>query len=69
MVVDSKNALVVGVDYGTLSGGAVAVRVCDGAELGSGVHEYDHGVLERTLPGSGATLPPDWARCRFLRTM
>src|ERR1700760_4431306 len=51
---------VIGVDYGTLSGRAVVVRVSDGAELGSAVHEYPHAVLDRTLP-SGTALPPDWA--------
>jgi L-ribulokinase len=51
---------VVGVDYGTLSGRAVVVRVGDGAELGSAVHEYEHAVLDRALP-SGSDLPPDWA--------
>ena len=45
-------ALVVGVDFGTLSGRAVVVRVADGAELGSAVTDYPHGVLDRTLPGS-----------------
>src|SRR4051794_5490870 len=52
---------VVGVDFGTLSGRAVVVRVSDGAELGSAVHEYTHGVIERTLPASGERLPPQWA--------
>lgn len=52
---------VVGVDYGTLSGRAVVVRVDDGAELGSAVVDYPHAVVERTLPSSGAGLPPDWA--------
>ncbi|MEV0274665.1 ribulokinase [Hamadaea sp. NPDC050747] len=52
---------VVGVDFGTLSGRAVVVRVSDGAELGTGVHEYAHGVIERELPGTGQKLPPDWA--------
>jgi L-ribulokinase len=53
---------VVGVDFGTLSGRAVVVRVSDGVELGGAVHEYGHGVIERVLPGSGAvSLPPDWA--------
>src|SRR3954466_14441177 len=52
---------VVGVDFGTLSGRAVVVRVSDGAELGSAVHEYKHGVIERTLPASGERLPPQWA--------
>ena len=51
---------VVGVDYGTLSGRALVVRVRDGAEIASAVHEYGHAVLDRSLPG-GQVLPPDWA--------
>jgi L-ribulokinase len=54
-------AHVVGVDFGTLSGRAVVVRADDGAELGSAVHEYAHGVIERELPASGERLPPQWA--------
>jgi len=52
---------VVGVDFGTLSGRAVVVRVSDGAELGSAVHEYPHAVIERELPASGERLGRDWA--------
>jgi L-ribulokinase len=52
---------VVGVDFGTLSGRAVVVRVSDGGEVGAATHEYAHGVVERTLPGSGRRLPPEWA--------
>lgn len=52
---------VVGVDYGTLSGRALVVRVRDGAEVGTAVHEYRHGVIESTLPDGGPPLPPDWA--------
>ena len=52
---------VVGVDYGTLSGRAVVVRVGDGEELGSAVKEYPHAVMERTLAATGAPLPHDWA--------
>src|SRR4051812_6681254 len=52
---------VVGVDYGTLSGRALVVRVSDGAEVGTAVHEYRHAVVEDRLPGSGTALPPDWA--------
>lgn len=52
---------VVGVDYGTLSGRAVVVRVSDGAELASATHPYPHAVVDRTLPGTGEQLPPDWA--------
>jgi L-ribulokinase len=52
---------VVGVDFGTLSARALVVRVSDGAELGTAVHEYSHDVIDRVLPASGAVLPPDWA--------
>ncbi|MGX9891597.1 ribulokinase, partial [Streptomyces sp. NPDC002276] len=51
---------VVGVDYGTLSGRAVVVRVADGAELAVAEHPYTHAVLDRHLP-DGTVLPPDWA--------
>jgi L-ribulokinase len=52
---------VIGVDYGTLSGRAVVVRVSDGAELGSAVLEYPHAVMDTTLAATGEALPPDWA--------
>lgn len=51
----------VGVDFGTLSGRAVVVRVRDGEELASAVHDYAHGVIDRRLPGTDTPLPPDWA--------
>ncbi len=57
----TREPLVVGVDFGTLSGRAVVVRVRDGAELGSAVSEYRHGVIDRILPQTGHGLPPDWA--------
>ena len=57
----SPEAVTVGVDFGTLSGRAVVVRVRDGAELGTGVWEYGHGVVDSTLPATGRRLPPDWA--------
>ena len=58
--------LVIGVDFGTLSGRAVVVRVADGQELGSAVFEYPHAVLTESLPGSarnssGTRLGNDWA--------
>jgi L-ribulokinase len=56
-----RERYVVGVDFGTLSGRALVVRVSDGAELGTAVHEYPHGVIEDRLPGSERRLPPDWA--------
>lgn len=57
---------VIGVDYGTLSGRAVVVRVRDGKELGSAVHEYPHAVVTDALPkdtagDDGARLPGEWA--------
>ena len=51
----------VGIDFGTLSGRAVVVRVSDGAEVGSAVHDYAHGVLDTRLAAGAVTLPPDWA--------
>ena len=55
------NKYVIGVDYGTLSGRALLVRVSDGAEIATSVYEYPHSVIEEILPTSGAKLPPDWA--------
>ncbi|HEV2933417.1 MAG TPA: ribulokinase [Streptosporangiaceae bacterium] len=52
---------VVGVDFGTLSGRALVVRVADGAELGTAVHQYRHGVMDTVLASDGRPLPPDWA--------
>ena len=57
----SADNYVIGIDFGTLSGRAVVVRVDDGAELGEAVHEFANGVIEERLPATGAALPPDWA--------
>ena len=69
MVLDDDR-YVVGVDYGTLSGRAVVVRVSDGAELGTAVHDYPHAVLERhsrDLAGPGRRCRRT-GRCRCPRT-
>ncbi|HWI70923.1 MAG TPA: ribulokinase [Baekduia sp.] len=58
---DAADPCVVGIDFGTLSGRALVVRVADGAELGSAVHVYANGVIDRALPATGAALPPQWA--------
>ena len=50
----------IGVDFGTLSGRAVLVRIRDGAEIASRVYEYPHGVMDRQFL-DGTPLPPDWA--------
>jgi L-ribulokinase len=63
MAVSANNAdaCVIGVDFGTLSGRALVVRVRDGAELGTAVRDYRHGVMDDTLAATGEKLPPDWA--------
>ncbi|KQU67990.1 ribulokinase [Phycicoccus sp. Root101] len=58
---EARETHVVGVDFGTLSGRALVVRVSDGAELGTAVATYPHGVVSEVLPGSGEQLPPEWA--------
>jgi L-ribulokinase len=50
--------VVVGVDFGTLLGRAVVVRVADGAELGRRP-THAHAILDRQLP-DGTLLPPEW---------
>ncbi|WP_193612844.1 ribulokinase [Nocardioides lijunqiniae] len=57
----SEQQYVVGVDFGTLSGRALVVRVSDGAEVGTATHAYPHAVIEDRLPGASRRLPPDWA--------
>jgi L-ribulokinase len=58
----NSDRYVIGVDFGTLSARALVVGVSDGAEVGTAVAEYPHGVIDRELPGlTGRELPPDWA--------
>ena len=51
----------IGVDYGTLSGRAVVVRVSDGHELSSAVFEYPNAVMDNKLNATGKSLGADWA--------
>ncbi len=51
----------VGVDFGTESARALVLDLETGAELGSAVAPYAHGVIDRALPGTGEELPGDWA--------
>ena len=57
----TRERYVVGVDYGTLSGRAVVVRVSDGFELAAATFNYPHGVMDMTLAATGVALPPEWA--------
>jgi L-ribulokinase len=57
----SDRRAVLGVDFGTLSGRVLVVRVADGQELGTASHDYAHGVIDEVLPATGEALPPDWA--------
>lgn len=52
---------VLGLDFGTESGRALLACVESGEEAASAVAPYPHGVIDAALPGTGETLPPDWA--------
>jgi L-ribulokinase len=51
----------IGLDYGTLSGRAVVVRVSDGKEMASAVFDYPNAVMDEKLNATGRALAPDWA--------
>lgn len=57
----NANKYVIGIDFGTLSGRVLVVRVSDGEEVGTAVHEYRHGVMDERLAASGEVLPPEFA--------
>ena len=57
----SASPTAIGVDFGSLSGCAVVVRVSDGAELAGASLDYPHAVLERALSDGTTPLGPDWA--------
>ena len=55
-----NNKYVIGLDYGTLSGRAVLVSVCDGKVIAESICSYPHGIL-RSVPGTDEKLPADFA--------
>ena len=61
MIHSAGDQFTVGVDFGTLSGRAVVVRVSDGAEIASSEHVCADGVIESSLPGVTERLPFEWA--------
>ena len=50
----------IGIDFGTLSGRAVLVRVADGTVVAESALSYPHGVMDEALP-DGTPLPPKFA--------
>lgn len=53
----------IGLDFGTLSGRAVLVRIPDGKEMASAVMDYPHGVMTQGLPeGWALQHPADYLR-------
>lgn len=55
-----SSAIALGLDFGTESVRALLVDL-NGGEVGSAVAKYRHGQITRALPGTGETLPPDFA--------
>jgi L-ribulokinase len=51
----------IGIDFGTESGRALLLDLATGREAAVSEVRYEHGVIDRTLPGTGRELPPDWA--------
>lgn len=51
----------IGIDYGTLSGRALLVRISDGKIMADAVMDYPHAVMDDVLPASGEKLPADFA--------
>lgn len=51
----------IGVDFGTESARTVLVDIATGEIIATAIHEYAGGVIDRRLPGSSRSLPPDWA--------
>lgn len=50
-----------GLDFGTESGRALLVAVDTGEEVACAALDYPDGVIDKALPGTGESLPPDWA--------
>lgn len=55
------NTYTVGLDFGTESVRSSIVDIQSGDVAGQATCDYQHGVIDRVLPTSGAPLPPDYA--------
>jgi L-ribulokinase len=54
-------AYALGIDFGTLSGRVLLLDLETGAERAVEEVHYPHGVIDRVLPGTSHSLPPDWS--------
>ena len=57
----TSSAYAIGIDFGTESGRVLLLDLRSGVEAGGAVMHYASGVIDRVLPGTGETLPGDWA--------
>ena len=57
----TSSAYAIGIDFGTESGRVLLLDLRSGVEAGVAVMPYASGVIDRVLPGTGETLPGDWA--------
>jgi L-ribulokinase len=57
----SDQQYAIGVDFGTESGRVLLLDLGSGEEVATSVVRYPSEVIDRTLPGTGEQLPPDWA--------
>jgi len=65
LITDKKNKnnmdkYVLGIDFGTLSGRSLLIRVENGIEVATSVFDYPHAVMDDLLP-DGTKLGVDWA--------
>lgn len=51
----------IGLDYGSLSGRAVLIRISDGKCMADAVMDYPHAVMDKYIPTSDERLPADFA--------
>ena len=57
----TKSSYAIGIDFGTESGRVLLLDLRTGVEAAVSVVRYASGVIDRSLPESGETLPTDWA--------
>ena len=56
-----KEKYSIGIDFGSLSGRALLVRISDGKCMADAVMDYPHAVMDTYIPTSDKKLPADFA--------